>query len=258
MTCVQELEDTIRLEGPHTVAAVIGAPIGQLIWPPKDYWHAVREICDRYDVLLLFDEIVTGLGRLGVWWGADYVDAYPDMMGIGKGMCGGYAPLAALLGSGRVAAAFWGDESRKFDEGHTFNANPLSAAVGHAVLSYIIDHKLLDNASEQGARLLEGTRAIASRYDIFTEVLGVGLYVAMIVGRHPKTGEPPPNGVEWGRTLHQVGRRHGLLIRPYPSHILLAPPLTITRTEVDDMLERLEATLEETLELVQPIMPPRV
>ena len=88
-------------------------------------------------------------------------------------------------------------------------------------------------------------------------MLGVGLYVAMIVGRHPKTGEAPPNGAEWGRTLHQVGRRHGLLIRPYPSHILLAPPLTITRAEVDDMLERLEATLEETLELVQPIMPPR-
>ena len=93
----RQLEDTIRLEGPHTVAAVIGAPIGQLIWPPKDYWRSVREVCDRYDVLLLFDEIVTGLGRLGVWWGADHVEAYPDMMGIGKGMSGGYAPLSALL-----------------------------------------------------------------------------------------------------------------------------------------------------------------
>ena len=257
MTCVQQLEDTIRLEGPHTVAAVIGAPIGQLIWPPRDYWHAVREVCDRYDVLLLFDEIVTGLGRLGVWWGADHVDAYPDMMGIGKGMSGGYAPLAALLLSERVAAAFWGEEGRKFDEGHTFNANPLSAAVGHAVLSYIIDHDLLDNARRMGARLLEGAREIAGRYDIFTDVLGVGLYVAMIVGRHPRTGEAPRNGSEFGRTLHQVGRRHGLLIRPYPSHILLAPPLTITRAEIDDMLERLDATLAETLTLVRPILPPK-
>jgi adenosylmethionine-8-amino-7-oxononanoate aminotransferase len=257
MTCVQQLEDTIRLEGPHTIAAVIGAPIGQLIWPPRDYWHAVRELCNRYDVLLLFDEIVTGLGRLGVWWGADYVDAYPDMMGIGKGMSGGYAPLAALLVSERIAASFWGEEGRKFDEGHTFNANPLSAAVGHAVLSYIIDHDLLDNARLVGARLLEGAREIASRYDIFTEVLGVGLYVAMIVGRHPRTGEAPPNGWEFGRTLHQVGRRHGLLIRPYPSHILLAPPLTITRGEVGDMLERLDAALAETLTLVRPILPPK-
>jgi len=257
LTCVQELEDTIRLEGPNTVAAVIGAPIGQLIWPPKDYWGSVREVCDRYDVLLLFDEIVTGLGRLGMWWGADYVGAYPDMMGIGKGMSGGYAPLSALLLSERVASAFWGDESRKFDEGHTFNANPLSAAVGHAVLSYIIDHDLLGNAREVGARMLEMAQEVASRYDIFTEVLGVGLYSAMIIGRHPRTGEAPANGWQFGRTLHQVGRKHGLLIRPYPSHILLAPPLTITRDEVDDMLARLDAALAETLTLVKPILPPK-
>src|SRR5688572_7437211 len=96
LTCVQQIEDTIRLEGPNTVAAVVGAPIGQLIWPPEGYWKSVREVCDRYDVLLLFDEIVTGLGRLGIWWGADHVEAYPDMMGIGKGMSGGYAPLSAL------------------------------------------------------------------------------------------------------------------------------------------------------------------
>ena len=88
----------------------------------------------------------------------------------------------------------------------------------------------------------EGAQALAARYDIFTEVLGVGLYVAMIVGRHPRTGEAPPNGWQFGRTLHQVGRRHGLLIRPYPSHILLAPPLTITADEVDDLLARLDST----------------
>jgi adenosylmethionine-8-amino-7-oxononanoate aminotransferase len=258
LTCVQELEDTIRLEGPNTVAAVIGAPIGQLIWPPADYWRSVREVCDRYDVLLLFDEIVTGLGRLGVWWGADYVGAYPDMMGIGKGMSGGYAPLSALLLSERVAAAFWGDDSRKFDEGHTFNANPLSAAVGHAVLSYIIENDLLGNARRVGARMLGMAQEVASRYDIFTEVLGVGLYSAMIIGRHPRTGEAPANGWQFGRTLHQVGRRHGLLIRPYASHILLAPPLTITSEQIDDMLARLDSALTETLSLVKPILPSEV
>jgi adenosylmethionine-8-amino-7-oxononanoate aminotransferase len=255
MTCVQQLEDTIRLEGPHTVAAVIGAPIGQLIWPPRGYWTAVRDVCDRYDVLLLFDEIVTGLGRLGTWWGADYVEAYPDVMGIGKGMSGGYAPLSAMLLSERVASSFWGDESVKFDEGHTFNANPLSAAVGHAVLSYIIEHNLLDHARRVGARMVELAREVASKYDIFTEVHGVGLYSTMIVGRNPRTGEAPPNGAQFGRTLHQVGRRHGLLIRPYPSHILLAPPLTMTAEEVDDMLDRLDATIAETLTQVRPILP---
>jgi adenosylmethionine-8-amino-7-oxononanoate aminotransferase len=78
----------------------------------------------------------------------------------------------------------------------------------------------------------------------------------MIIGRHPKTGESPPKGWQFGRTLHQVGRRHGLLIRPYASHILLAPPLTITREQIDDMFTRLDAALTETLTLVKPILPP--
>jgi adenosylmethionine-8-amino-7-oxononanoate aminotransferase len=255
MTCVQQLEDTIRAENPDTVAAVVGAPIGQLIWPPHDYWRSVREICDRYDVLLLFDEIVTGLGRLGVWWGADHVGAYPDLMGIGKGMSGGYAPLAAMLLSERVARSFWGEVDRKFDEGHTFNANPLSSAVGQAVLTYIIDNDLLSNARIQGERLVRGAREIADRYDIFTQVLGVGLWVVLIVGQDPRTGEPMPNGVQFGRTLHQVGRRHGLLIRPYPSHVILAPPLTITSEEVDDMLVRFDDTIAETLTQFEPRLP---
>jgi acetylornithine/succinyldiaminopimelate/putrescine aminotransferase len=123
------------------------------------------------------------------------------MMGIGKGMSGGYAPLSALLWSERVASAFWGDESRKFDEGHTFNANPLSAAVGHAVLSYIIDNNLLENARTVGARMVELAQEVASRYEVFTEVQGAGLYAAMIIGRHPRTGDAPPNGWQFGRTL---------------------------------------------------------
>ena len=150
MTCVQQLEDTIRLEGPHTVAAVIGAPIGQLIWPPRDYWHAVREICDRYDVLLLFDEIVTGLGRLGVLVGRRLCRRLPRHDGHRQRHERGLRAARRAAGQRARRRAFWGEESRKFDEGHTFNANPLSAAVGHAVLSYIIDHDLLDNAREHG------------------------------------------------------------------------------------------------------------
>ena len=96
------------------------------------------------------------------------------MMGIGKGMSGGYAPLAAMLMNERVAAAFWGEESRKFDEGHTFNANPLSAAVGHAVLSYIIDNNLLDNARARAPDSSRGAGRWLTAIDIFTEVLGVG------------------------------------------------------------------------------------
>src|SRR5262249_17497883 len=251
LTCAQAIEETIRSEDPDTVAAVIGAPVGQTIWPPPDYWTTVRAICDRYDVLLLYDEIVTSFGRLGTMWGADYVGAYPDMMGVGKGMSGGYAPLSAMLINERVASAFWGEEERRFDEGHTFNANPLSAAVGHAVLSYILDHDLVGNSRRVGARMLERARQIAARHDAITDVRGAGLYVAIIVARDPRTRAPSPNAWRFGRTLHKVGRRHGLLIRPYPSHILLAPPLTITPEQVDDMMARLDDAVAETLAQVQ-------
>jgi adenosylmethionine-8-amino-7-oxononanoate aminotransferase len=125
------------------------------------------------------------------------------------------------------------------------------------VLSYIIDNNLLENARTVGARMVELAQEVASRYELFTEVQGAGLYAAMIIGRHPRTGDAPPNGWQFGRTLHQVGRRHGLLIRPYASHILLAPPLTITAEQVDDMMDRLDAAIAETLTLVQPILPPR-
>jgi adenosylmethionine-8-amino-7-oxononanoate aminotransferase len=255
LSCAQAVEDTIRAEGPETVAAVIGAPVGQTIWPPDGYWPAVREICDRHDVLLLFDEIVTGFGRLGVFWGADYVGARPDLMGVGKGMSGGYAPLSALLIQERVARAFWGDEGRKFDEGHTFNANPLSAAAGHAVLSYILERDLVENARRAGERLLRGARRIAARHDIFTEVRGAGLWVVMFFGRDPRTLAPPPNGWRFGRTLHQAGRRHGILLRPYAGHILLGPPLTITAAEVDDLLDRLDATIADALTILRPELP---
>ena len=246
LSCAQAVEDTIRAEDPNSVAAVIGAPVGQTIWPHPEYWPAVRAICDRYDVLLLYDEIVTGFGRLGTMWGADFVNAYPDLMGVGKGMSGGYAPLSALLIHERVAEAFWGDENRKFDEGHTFNANPLSAAVGHAVLSYILEHDLVNHARRVGAHLLERVRTIAERYDAVTEVVGAGLWVAAVLARDPRTGLPAPDGTAFGRALHQAGRRHGLLIRPYGSHVLLAPPLTITMTEIDDMVERLDRAMAET------------
>ena len=247
LTCAQAIEDAIRAEGPETVAAVVGGPVGQTIWPPPDYWPAVRSICDRYDVLLLFDEIVTGFGRLGTMWGADYVGAYPDLMAVGKGMSGGYAPLSALLIHGRVAEAFWGEEERKFDEGHTFNANPLSAAAGHAVLSYILEHDLVANARRVGAHLLARARAIAAKHAEIAEVHGVGLLVAMLAAPNPPDGGSARSDAPFGRLLHQVGRRHGLLIRPYPNRILLAPPLIITREQVDEMMDKLEAAIAETL-----------
>ena len=183
-----------------------------LAWSHDDVAHDLGACMGNDHQLLVRNDLqpadrpapqVRRSARLGVWWGADYVEAYPDMMGVGKGMSGGYAPLSALLLSERIASSFWGDESRKFDEGHTFNANPLSAAVGHAVLSYIIDNNLLDNARVVGARMLEMAQEVASRYDIFTEVLGVGLYSAMIVGRHPRRRQRQHRG--HAEILEQAG-----------------------------------------------------
>jgi 4-aminobutyrate aminotransferase-like enzyme len=107
-----------------------------------------------------------------------------------------------------------GAEERKLESAHTFDANPLSAAAGHAVLSYILEHRLVDNARQVGAYLVERARAIANAYECVTQVMGAGLWVTMFIARDPRTGAFAPHGQQFGRALHVAGRRNGLLLRP--------------------------------------------
>jgi adenosylmethionine-8-amino-7-oxononanoate aminotransferase len=140
ITSARLVERTIEAEGPDTIAAVIMEPISVssagFVVPPPEYFTILREICDRHGVLLIFDEIITGFGRLGTPSGADYYGVVPDLLCCGKGMSGGYAPLAAVLIAERVWAAFLGEpeERLEFHHGHTYGGNPVACAAGLAAL----------------------------------------------------------------------------------------------------------------------------
>ena len=155
--------DTIEMEDPSTVAAIMVEPIGHtggVIDPPPEYLPILREICDRHDILLIFDEIITGIGRTGHMFAAETFGVTPDVLCIAKGLGGGYAPLSAMICKKSIADAFWGpiETNPGFVEGHTFEGNPISCAAGIAVLREILNRDLLSNVRARGAAPL-GLRA---------------------------------------------------------------------------------------------------
>ncbi len=155
VTCATLVGDVIELEDPATVAAVLVEPIGHtggVIDPPEEYLPILREICDRHNVLLMFDEIITGIGRTGRMFAAETFGVLPDVLCLGKGLGGGYVPLSALICRQPIADAFWGPaaENPGFVEGHTFEGNPVSCAAGLAVLREIVERDLCGNARAQG------------------------------------------------------------------------------------------------------------
>ena len=156
ISCVLQFEEVIRREDPETVAAMIVEPIMNvegLIIPPASYFQQLRKICDKYNVLLIFDEVITGFGRTGTMFFAEQTGIWPDLLACGKGMSGGYAPLGATIVADKVAEAFWGDPDEKvqFNAGHTFAGNPLSCATGLAVLDYIEQRHLLEHVAQTRA-----------------------------------------------------------------------------------------------------------
>ena len=159
--------DVIAQEGPRTVSAIIVEPVmltaGVHALSP-DYLRGLRALCDETGVLLIFDEIVTGFGRLGAWFAAEQADVWPDILCVGKGLSSGYAPLSAVLLSDKVGSAFWGSatDGLQFQAGHTFAANPVSAACGLAVIRYFERYGVLDNVRARGSELEARLAAIAA------------------------------------------------------------------------------------------------
>jgi adenosylmethionine-8-amino-7-oxononanoate aminotransferase len=250
ITCATIVEDVIAMEDPATVAAILVEPIGHtggVIDPPEEYLPILRDICDRHNILLIFDEIITGIGRTGRMFAAETFGVKPDVLLIAKGLSGGYAPLSALICRRPIAEAFWGPIATNpgFVEGHTFEGNPISCAAGIAVLSEILERDLLANARKQGERLRSGFEALARKYPVIGDVRGKGLFQAIEFVRDRATKTRFPDATAFGV---QVGRRalaHGLLCRFDPHWIAFGPPLVVTADEVDAMVAILDRSLGE-------------
>jgi adenosylmethionine-8-amino-7-oxononanoate aminotransferase len=261
LRCADELERLIRWYGPENVACfiaepVVGATMGA-VPAPAGYFQRIREICDRYEVLFIADEVMCGFGRTGKWFAVEHWDVVPDILVAAKGVSGGYAPLAVLMAHERVLAALR-EAGTPWIAGHTYAQNPVSAAAGLAVLEYLQRHDLVRAAAERGEQLLAGLRALIVRHQILGDARGLGLLLGVELVRDRATREPFP--LEAG-VAFRFGRaciEEGVAVYPGQSgadgelgdHALVSPPLVITAEQVDTLvagidraLSRLEAEL---------------
>lgn len=252
ITCATLISDVIEMEDPATVAAVIVEPIGHtggVIDPPEEYLPILRELCDRHNVLLIFDEIITGIGRTGQMFAAQTFGVTPDVICCAKGLSGGFVPLSAMICKQSIADTFWGpiSENPGFVEGHTFEGNPISCAAGLAVLQEIIERDLCQNARLQGDRLRAGFQRLADKYGIIGDIRGKGLFQAIEFVKEPKTKERFPAKTAIGI---QIGRRalhNGLLCRFDPHWIAFGPSLISTGEQIDEMVALLDRSMGEVL-----------
>jgi adenosylmethionine-8-amino-7-oxononanoate aminotransferase len=234
------------------VAAVLVEPIGHtggVIDPPDEYLPLLREICDRHNVLLMFDEIITGVGRTGNLFAAETFGVTPDVLCIAKGLGGGIAPISAMICRRGIADAFWGPiaENPGFVEGHTFEGNPVSCAAGIAVLREILEHDLLDNVRKQGARLRDGLERLAERHAVIGDIRGKGLFQAVEFVRDRTTKTQFDRGVSFGVRVGRKALELGLLTRFDPHWLALGPPLISTEEHIDEMMAILDRAIGETV-----------
>ncbi len=251
LTCASLIEDVIKLEGPETVAAVMVEPIGHtggIIDPPDEYLPQLRELCSRHDVLLIFDEIITGMGRTGQMFAAETFGVVPDLLCVGKGLSGGYAPLSSVLCRRPIADRFWGDpaENPGFVAGHTFEGNPISCAAGLATISQILERDLCGNARRMGSRLKDGLEGLR-RHGIIGDIRGKGLFLGVEFVRDPSTRESFPQDLAIGSLIGRRALGNGLLTRFDPHWIALGPPLILTEDQADEIVSILDQSISEVM-----------
>jgi adenosylmethionine-8-amino-7-oxononanoate aminotransferase len=250
--CATIVGDVIEQEGPETVAAVMVEPIGHtggIIDPPKEYLTILREACDRHNVLLIFDEIITGVGRTGQMFAAETFGVTPDVLCIGKGLGGGYAPVSAMICRRGIADAFWGPAATNpgFVEGHTFEGNPISCAAAIAVLQEIIERDLLANARARGEQLRAGLDELAKKYDVIGDIRGRGLFFGIELVRDRATKERFDGENALGTRIGRRALELGLLCRFDPHWLAFGPPLTVSSGEIEELLAILGRSMGEVV-----------
>jgi adenosylmethionine-8-amino-7-oxononanoate aminotransferase len=252
ITCADIIQRTIEMEDPATIAAILVEPIGHtggIIDPPPEYLPLLREYCDRHNVLLMFDEVITGVGRTGQMFAAQTFGVTPDVLCTGKGLSGGYVPISAMIVRRPVADAFWGPSDRNpgFVEGHTNEGHPVACAAAIAVLREIVERDLCRNAREQGARLRAGFERLAESTGVIGEVRGKGLLQGIEFVQDRRTKQPFPAELGFGLRVGRRALQNGLLCRFDPHWLAFGPPLVSTAEQIDEMLAVLERSLTEVL-----------
>jgi adenosylmethionine-8-amino-7-oxononanoate aminotransferase len=254
VACATDLERIVQEVGPERVSAFIAEPIvaaaGAGMTPPEGYFARIRDICDRHDILFIADEVVTGFGRTGTNFGIEHWSVLPDVIVTAKGLAGGYAPLAAVLFTDRVADTF---ESRgiSFTHGLTWEAHPVACAAGLAVLGIIERDGLVANAARHGEHLFSRLRQLGDREPIIGDLRGRGLLAGIELVADRESKRPFAPELQLTRRVCDAAEARGLMIYPGAAdgvvgdQLIISPPLVVSSEDIDLIVDRFAAALAD-------------
>ena len=253
VACADELEKFIETVEPETVAGfifepVVGATLGAVV-PPEGYLQRIAEICRQHGILLIADEVMTGMGRTGKNFAVQHWGIVPDIILVGKGVASGYAPLGAVLVSDRVVRTL-AQGSGAFEHGFTYSAHPVAMAAGLAVLDHLEQNHLFERVSPAGLELRQALEML-KKFPIVGDVRGLGLLLGVEFAKNQPTREPFPPEAKIADRVFQAALEHGVTTYPIQGcadgqagdHILLAPPFIVSSEEIREIARALEAAV---------------
>jgi adenosylmethionine-8-amino-7-oxononanoate aminotransferase len=261
--CADDLERAILEAGAEKVAAfiaepIVGATAGALV-PHAQYFNRIREICDKYDVLFIADEVMTGLGRCGSWFAIRQFGVVPDMLCLAKGLAAGYVPVGATLVHDRIVDTFH-NRRHIFQHGHTYMGHPLATAAGVAVIKYMDQHKLVERSKKMGEELQLRLNKALHEHPHVGEIRGRGLFIGIefVADRASKTPFEPE--LAFHRVLRDHAFHNGLIIYPMGGtidgrrgdHVLVAPPFVITKAQIGRLVSLLVKSIDAAVAEIAP------
>jgi taurine---2-oxoglutarate transaminase len=246
---LNHLEEIIRFEGPETIAAILIESVtgtNGIIVPPEGYLQGVRHICDRYNIVMIADEVMSGFGRTGKWFAVDNWGVVPDILTMAKGLTSAYAPLGAVAMKPEIAKAF---DQRAFESGLTYTSHPVSLAAAVANIHVLREDHLVEHAAEMGPLLNRMLKDLGEAHPSVGDVRSIGLFGIIELVKDRKTKEPlaPWNGSSPEMAaFRKTCLEHGLYLYTHWHTVLIIPPLPITEAQLKEGFAVLDRALEET------------
>jgi putrescine aminotransferase len=244
----EQLEKKILEVGEANVAAFIAEPIqgaGGVIIPPDSYWPKVREILAKYDILFVADEVICGFGRTGEWFGSDYYGNQPDLMTIAKGLTSGYIPMGGLVVSDKIVEVL--KQGGDFNHGFTYSGHPVAAAVALENIRILRDEKIIERVREETAPYLQKRLRELADHPLVGEVRGIGMLGAIELVKNKQTRA---RYTDQGAGMICRGHcfNNGLIMRAVGDTMIIAPPLVISKGEIDELVTKARLCLDLTLQ----------
>lgn len=244
-----ELDDFIMREGPDSIAAFFAEPVmgaGGLIPPPEGYFEAIVPVLQKHDVLLVADEVITGFGRLGTYWGSQAMNIQPDLLTTAKGITSGYFPMSACFVSHKIWDVIEGAAKKTglFAHGYTYSAHPVGAAVAVATLNIIDKDRIVEGVAERGPYLQKKMRDAVGQHPLVGEVRGLGFMIGIELVKDRASKMPFPMEERVGRRVLRALFDRGLVSRALGDTLVFAPPLIMSCAEIDELVAKFKDGLD--------------